>query len=174
MLKPTHRITAGVTSSHKSTIISVETVTPFVPYEQYPAFELQELFYTEDLPQSLTTRHLAKPYDINLAKGAVRILKVRMPTKKEMIANLQQAGQPIPEDWSKFNQHATATIDYGYVLSGQITLVTGDGTKQDLKTGDFMAQVGAEHTWINDHDEPCIMLVVMLGIESNVAQHVTF
>jgi flagellar capping protein FliD len=59
-------------------------------------------------------------------------------------------------------------------VSGQITLVTGDGTKQDLKPGDFVVQVGAEHTWINDHDEPCIILCVMLGIENRIAQHVTF
>jgi quercetin dioxygenase-like cupin family protein len=97
-----------------------------------------------------------------------------MPTKKEMIHDLQQAGQPIPEDWTKFNQHATATIDYGYIVSGQITLVTGDGTQQDLKPGDFVAQIGAEHTWINDHDEPCIILCFMLGIENRIAQQVTF
>ena len=36
----------------------------------------------------------------------------------------------------------------------------------DLKQGDFLAQIGPEHTWINDHNEACYLFFVMIGIET--------
>lgn len=141
----------------------------FVPYELFPCFKVQELFYTEDSPQSLMTRHLQKKYDIDLLPGAMRFLKLRMPTKKEMTDELIQAGQAVPDDWTKFNLHRTDTIDYMYVLSGKITSITGNDSIE-LQEGDFLSQVGTEHTWINDNDEPCILLCFIIGLNQSGAK----
>jgi len=91
-------------------------------------------------------------------------MKLRMPTKAEMTTDLKKAGEAIPDDWSKFNLHNTDSVDYIYVLEGEITHVVGE-QKFELKQGDFVVQVGPEHTWINDHDKPCYVLCVMIGIE---------
>ena len=160
----TRQIIAGFNHKNESKILSEQSVQAFMPYDMFPSFNLQELFYTEDHPQTLATRHLQKAYDINMPQGAMRFLKIRMPTKKEMIADLQKTGQPIPDDWTKYNLHSTDSVDYLYVLSGKITCVVGEDT-MDLSEGDFLVQVGAEHTWINDHDEPCYLFCVMTGIE---------
>lgn len=158
----TRRVTTGVNEQRASHIIADEAVSMFAPYETFPSFQLQNLFYTEDSPQSLATRHNNAPYDINLPTGAFRFLRIRMPTVKEMIADLQAAGQPVPTDWKTFNLHATDSVDYIYILSGKITCVVGTEELQ-LQTGDFLAQVGPLHTWINNHDEPCYLLCIMLG-----------
>ena len=164
MLKPIRRITTGIDSTtSESRLISNEQVEPFIPYPQFSCFKLQNMFYTEDNLQSLKTRHLDKPYDIELPPGAMRFLKLRMPTISEMTAELKAAGQTVPQDWTKYNLHNTDSIDYIYVLSGKITCVVGE-QKIPLSEGDFLAQVGPEHTWINEHDEPCYVLAVMVGI----------
>lgn len=165
MLKSTHRIISGV-DNNQSKIISEDEVKPFSPYDIFPCFQIENLFYTEDKSPSLNTRHLNKPYDINLPEGAFRFMRLRMPTKKEMEADLIKAGQPLPTDWKTFNLHNTDSIDYIFVLSGEIDYVV-DGKITRLKTGDFLAQIGPEHTWINDSDIPCIILCVMIGIKSN-------
>jgi mannose-6-phosphate isomerase-like protein (cupin superfamily) len=162
MLQQTRRVTTGISASKKSDLISDEQVATITPYPVWPSFQLQDLFYTEDSPPSIETRHLDKPYNLELPEGAVRVIKIRMPTRAEMATELQAAGQSVPEDWTKFNLHRTDSIDFIYILSGSIICVVGE--KQVLlKAGDFIAQLGPEHTWINESDEPCICLCVMVG-----------
>jgi len=61
--------------------------------------------------------------------------------------------------------HRTDSIDYAYVLSGKVTCVVGKKSTE-LTTGDFIVQISPEHTWINNNDEPCYMLCVMIGIST--------
>lgn len=170
MLKSTRRITTGVDRQTKEPlIVSEEQVNALIPYSQFSCLKLLNLFYTEDSCQSLTTRHLDKPYDIQLPPGAMRFMKMRMPTIAEMSAELEAAGQEIPTDWTKFNLHSTDSVDYIYILSGKITCIVGE-QKIQLNEGDFLAQVGPEHTWINDNDQPCYVLCVMMGIKKYASE----
>jgi mannose-6-phosphate isomerase-like protein (cupin superfamily) len=162
-MKAVKRYVSGIDDG-ETKILEQEEVGVLTPYPQYSCLQLCNLFYTEDFPQSVQTTHNNSEYDINLPQGAMRILTMRLPTKKEIIADLEKAGQETPSDWTKFNYHRTDSLDYIYILSGAITYVAGDETVE-LKQGDFLAQLAAEHTWINDHDEPCIALCVMQGIE---------
>ncbi len=164
MFKSTRRLITGVDENQQSKLLTHENIKPIVPYDIFPSFQLQNLFYTEDHPQSLTTRHLEQAYNIALPEGAVRFLKMRMPTKLEMIADLKKAGKPIPQDWTRYNLHSTDSVDYCYVLSGKITCIVGEH-HINLSEGDFLVQIGPEHTWINDHDEPCYMFCIMIGIK---------
>lgn len=160
-MQATRRVTTGI-EKNISKIVADEMVDNLTPYVLFPSFHIQNLFYTENVPQSMQTRHLDTAYNINLPQGALRFLKIRMPTKAEKIADFQKTGQAIPEDWAKFNLHRSDSADYIYILSGAITCIVGE-QQLHLKAGDFLAQIGPEHTWINDHDEPCEMLCVMIG-----------
>jgi|GEM_PF-2343835 len=164
MLKPTRRFISGFDKNNQSKILSEETIPSFIPYEILPSFQIQELFYTEDNPQSLKTRHLAKPYNIELPESAFRFMTLRMPTRHEMEKELRAAGQAIPADWTKFNIHSTDSIDYVYVLSGEINYIVGNQITK-LKQGDFLAQIGPEHSWFNDSNEACMLLCIMIGIK---------
>lgn len=163
--KPTRKIVAGL-EEESPAIISDEKIHAFSPYFMCPSFQVKELFYTEDIPQSLKTRHFDKSYNIDLPKGAFRCAIFRMPTKQEIINDLLKANQELPDDWKKFNLHSTDTIDYIYVISGKITCLVG-GKEIHLEAGDFLTQIGAEHTWLNDHDEPCQFFCVIVGTEAN-------
>lgn len=165
----TRRVVTGLNEQGESVLIADEAITSFVPYAICPFFQIEELFYTEDHPLSLLTRHVSCDYDINLPENTVRFMKIRMPTKTEIIQCLQAAGEPLPEDWTQFNLHRTDSIDYIYVLSGQNLCIVGD-RQIPLKAGDFLAQIGPEHTWLNDHDEPCIILCIMFGLKASGAR----
>jgi mannose-6-phosphate isomerase-like protein (cupin superfamily) len=162
-MKIGQRFVTGVHDG-KSQLLSQEKVSGFVPYALFPSFSIHELFYTQDTMQSLATRHLSKDYNIDLPKGAMRIMTIRMPTTKEMERDLIASGQAVPDDWYKHNIHNTDSVDYIFVLSGSIECVTGDDVFV-LKQGDFLAQVGPDHTWVNPNDEPCYVLAIMVGIE---------
>jgi quercetin dioxygenase-like cupin family protein len=57
--------------------------------------------------------------------------------------------------------HATDTIDYLVILSGQVTLVLEE-SEAALGPGDFIVDRGVLHGWRNDHDERCVAAVVNL------------
>jgi hypothetical protein len=58
--------------------------------------------------------------------------------------------------------HATATVDYGVVLSGRIQLVT-DRDEVTLEAGDVIVQNGVVHAWRNVFDEVCEIAFVLVG-----------
>src|SRR5262245_44596714 len=61
------------------------------------------------------------------------------------------AGAPHPY------MQRTATLDFCYVLEGEITLVL-DSEEVQLKEGDTVIQRGTNHAWSNRSDKPCIVV----------------
>jgi quercetin dioxygenase-like cupin family protein len=58
--------------------------------------------------------------------------------------------------------HATETLDYLVVLSGEIVLEVG-GEEREVAAGDLIVQNGTPHNWINRSEEPCVMAGVLLS-----------
>ncbi len=54
-------------------------------------------------------------------------------------------------------RHVSATVDLGYVLEGEITLVLDDA-EVVLRAGDCLVQLGAHHAWRNDGAGACRIL----------------
>ncbi len=57
--------------------------------------------------------------------------------------------------------HRTESIDYGIVISGEMTLVLDRGETL-LKQGDVVIQRGTNHAWANRSGKPCRMLFVLV------------
>jgi len=57
--------------------------------------------------------------------------------------------------------HRTRTIDYGIVLSGEITLLVDEG-EVTVKAGDIVIQRGTNHGWINRTDRPCRIAFILI------------
>ena len=57
--------------------------------------------------------------------------------------------------------HRTESIDYGVVISGEMTLVLDRGETL-LKAGDVVVQRGTNHAWANRSGKPCRMLFVLV------------
>jgi mannose-6-phosphate isomerase-like protein (cupin superfamily) len=56
--------------------------------------------------------------------------------------------------------HTTRTIDFVYVLEGELTLELDRG-KVELQKGDFVVQQATHHAWHNASDEPAKILALM-------------
>jgi mannose-6-phosphate isomerase-like protein (cupin superfamily) len=59
--------------------------------------------------------------------------------------------------------HTTDTIDFEYVISGEVWLELDGGEEVHLRAGDTVVQNGTRHAWRNKADEPCRMAVFIAG-----------
>ncbi len=57
--------------------------------------------------------------------------------------------------------HRTASIDYGIVLEGEITLVLDD-SEVTLRAGDVVVQRGTDHAWANRGDRTARVVFVLV------------
>jgi quercetin dioxygenase-like cupin family protein len=63
--------------------------------------------------------------------------------------------------------HATETLDYIVVVSGELTLVLPD-EEVTLGPGDTLVQQATPHGWANHTAEPCVMAAVLLSTRREV------
>jgi mannose-6-phosphate isomerase-like protein (cupin superfamily) len=59
--------------------------------------------------------------------------------------------------------HTTDTIDFEYIISGEVWLELDAGKEVLLRAGDTVVQNGTRHAWRNKSSEPCRMVVCMIG-----------
>ena len=59
--------------------------------------------------------------------------------------------------------HATATIDFEFVLQGEIELAIDGGESRTLRAGDAAVVGGVRHAWRNLTNETCLLLAVFYG-----------
>jgi mannose-6-phosphate isomerase-like protein (cupin superfamily) len=57
--------------------------------------------------------------------------------------------------------HRTRSVDYGIVLSGEITLLVDEG-ETVAKAGDIVVQRGTNHGWVNRTDVPCRIAFILI------------
>ncbi|HEX4246118.1 MAG TPA: cupin domain-containing protein [Acidimicrobiales bacterium] len=115
-------------------------------------FDLLNFWADDELGLDVTDRSSqASLGDIfSLVPGATRFLVESMAPTAE------------PTGW-----HRTNTIDYEFIVSGQIDLLMDDGTSVTLKAGDVNIQLGGMHQWWNRYDEPCVFVLAMIGANSD-------
>jgi uncharacterized cupin superfamily protein len=82
-------------------------------------------------------------------------------------AEQRVASPGIPELMEPGNpgMHATDTVDYCVILSGEVWLELDDGALTHLHAGDTVVQNGTRHAWRNLSDEPVTMAVVQVGAQ---------
>ncbi|KAA9163309.1 cupin domain-containing protein [Amycolatopsis acidicola] len=78
-------------------------------------------------------------------------------------------GDPMPGLLDAFDKdrpgmHRTDTIDYTYVISGEMTLELDDG-EVPVRAGDCVVQQGTWHAWRNRAAEPCVVAAVLIGAD---------
>lgn len=91
-------------------------------------------------------------------------------------------GESLPGLLEAFDQdrpgmHRTDTVDYTYVISGELILELEEGAVE-LQAGDCVVQRGTRHAWRNPSDQPAVVAAVLIGAEpggpgepSNGASH---
>jgi hypothetical protein len=62
--------------------------------------------------------------------------------------------------------HKTDSVDYDVVISGKIDVYLDGGEMRTLSQGSMIVLAGANHSWQNPYDAPCIFATVNLGATS--------
>ena len=57
--------------------------------------------------------------------------------------------------------HKTETVDYIILLKGDVTLIL-DEEEVDLKPFDVVIQRGTNHAWVNNGNEPALLIAVLI------------
>lgn len=61
--------------------------------------------------------------------------------------------------------HTTDTIDFDYVVSGEVVLELDDGATVHLRAGDCVVQNGTRHRWTNPGAQPCTIVTALVGAQ---------
>ena len=93
--------------------------------------------------------------------GANRAAK----TNSEAFDRISGAGgdiEPLDEDPGL---HATDTADIIVVISGEVSVELDNNVERTIRPGDIMFQMGTIHAWHNRTSEPCLVALIVVGLE---------
>ena len=82
-------------------------------------------------------------------------LAAEMESKLPGLAAYMEPGNP--------GMHTTDSIDFEYIVSGEVWLDLDDGAAVHLRAGDTVVQNGTRHRWRNEGAEPCRIVVFIVG-----------
>ena len=96
---------------------------------------------------------------------AMRATPLAKEERKIAYARMEEMfpGLPAHMESTSPGMHTSDSIDFGYVISGNIWLELDDGSMKELHAGDTYVQNGTRHAWRNRSSEPCSILVVLIG-----------
>jgi hypothetical protein len=92
--------------------------------------------------------------------GGSSFIQIKIPSWAELKPRFE-AGEIPGHDPGGF--HRTETVDYIFLLSGEIELLLDEGSVM-LSAGDVVVQRNALHAWRNHKDEPAEFVATMVRI----------
>ncbi len=86
--------------------------------------------------------------------------------RQAMLSEMQAKLPGLAEHLERNNpgMHTSDTIDFEYIISGEVWLELDDGAVVHLRAGDTVVQNGTRHAWRNKGSEPCCIVVFMVGV----------
>lgn len=113
--------------------------------------------------------------------GGTRLVLVELPTATEDASSLTNAAAfeafqrdyftKVPDlaaahgDPQNPAMHRTATVDYVFILKGQVELELDNGRRVPLYAGDIVVQNSTNHAWHNVGLERAMLGAVMIGVQ---------
>ena len=106
-------------------------------------------------------------------KGGTVFRIVDFPPMPETVANLPNdylsghIGDSTPKRHKPARHplmHATRTIDYAIIMSGEIDMLLDD-TEVHFKAGDVLVQQATNHAWVNRGTELCRIAFILIDSE---------
>jgi mannose-6-phosphate isomerase-like protein (cupin superfamily) len=149
------RVVTGHTPEGVSVVVSDG---PVPVSRELPAdgVRFHEVWNTEGAPARITAVEPAEP--------TRRALAVPPPPRGTRIRVNEFAPGHLDERGLQSPVHRTASVDYGIVLAGEITLVLDD-SEVTLRAGDVVVQRGTDHAWANRGDVTARVVFVLVDGE---------
>jgi mannose-6-phosphate isomerase-like protein (cupin superfamily) len=168
------RVVTGHTREGKSTIASDELVDPQIVC-LLPEAEIHSL-WGADTPCTFPDEGSAHSFAAYFPPvGGFRFCmttilpgSVKPAEGLDMKAALEEVDQKLPGlfaymDPNNPGMHTSDTIDFEYIISGEVFLELDDGVQVRLRAGDTVVQNGTRHAWRNKGSKPCRMVVCLIG-----------
>jgi mannose-6-phosphate isomerase-like protein (cupin superfamily) len=170
------RVVTGHSQEGKATVVSdsqVDATTldslPGMEYHEFWSGDAAPTFPNDGSPRS-AGMWFPPVGGFRFAMFSVPPQSTRLPEDFDRDEFLQELETRLPGMVSQANMeannpgmHTTDTIDFEYVVSGEVWLELDDGEEVHLKPGDTVVQNGTRHAWRNKGTEPCRMVVFLLG-----------
>ncbi len=99
------------------------------------------------------------PQPTNPPAGGTRFRVLSIPPLPLELRN-------IPGDQT--GMHATKSVDYIVIMSGEIHLVLDHDAEKLLKAGDVAVLRGVVHAWRNKGSEPCVLAAVLVAAKNEI------
>jgi hypothetical protein len=135
---------------------------------------LHEVWMTPAVPASYGGAPRLGPLPVGLEppQGGTLIRFVRLPptaglSREELDRRTAQMFADIHASHARVDtsrhpaMHKTHSVDYGIVLSGEVTLMLDVGERK-LKPFDVAIQRGTNHGWVNAGPEPCLIAFILI------------
>lgn len=153
MSLPTIRqVVTGHTPDGEAIIDSDKELVPYNPYDESPGKLGETAFTTLWRTDSFPARAQGPWEDLN---------GKRIPIYDSVGTTARVVDFPPGPGI----MHRTISLDFGIVLSGEIILELDNGVKTTMKQHDLAVQRGTIHSWVNESDENCRMLFVLIPSE---------
>jgi len=170
------RVVTGQRADGTSVFVSDEQVEP-ITVSLLPGAAFHQLWASDtivQLPTDGTAR--AAPSYFPPATGfrfGVFTLGPDAATKPEDMdfgAALAEIAQKLPGladsmEPAAPGMHTTDTVDYDFVLSGEVWLELDNGAQVHLRAGDCVVQNGTRHAWRNKASAPCVIAFALVGAQ---------
>jgi hypothetical protein len=128
---------------------------PWVPFSGGdPTHDIDQF-----LPPRGGIRFTIQTYEPGFGVGADELAVPRQALRDAGFRTLASGGD------SSF--HATSTVDFAIVLSGEIWLLLEGREEVKLVMGDCLVQNGVIHAWQNRSSEPCSIGLVIIGADGS-------
>ncbi len=159
MPEPTAAVPRRVVTGHTPDGVSVVLSDGPVPVSRVlpeDGVAFHEIWSTEGAP--------ARLYAVEPDEPTARTLAVPPPPCGTKIRINEFAPGHLDERGLQSPVHRTASVDYGIVLEGEITLVLDD-SEVTLRAGDVVVQRGTDHAWANRGDSVAKVVFVLVDGE---------
>lgn len=170
------RVVTGHNADGKATVVS-DTEVASTTVNQLPGSAYHELWSADQAPTFPDDgrQHPAKRWfppvgGFRFATFTVPPSTQKLPADFDRDLALEELERTLPGMVSQSNMeidnpgmHTSDTIDFEFVVSGEVWLELDDGVEVHLKPGDTLVQNGTRHAWRNKGTEPCQMVVFLTG-----------
>jgi hypothetical protein len=173
-LPPIRRVVAGDDRTGKSVFIE-DGPSAFESSPTRPGFRDHKIWATrgpsfsvDDLDRSGEVTGIMPPLGGSLLRildfpseplDAAECERVRAERREQ--ARPRERGVRRFDDFRHAGMHATDTVDYAIVMSGEIYAIM-DSEERLLKAGDVLIQRGNSHGWSNRSGSPCRIAFVLI------------
>ena len=171
MPKPIRRIVAGEDNNGRAVALSDGPSPDIREDPARPGYAATRIWVTETTPAKVRgiKETLPLPHTIEHPKDGSVCRVVEFPTDKVWkisvnesdVANFfEMMGSPNLSTYNQNSPHPymekSDSLDFCYIQEGEITLIL-DKEEVDLNEGDTVVLLGANHSWSNRSNRPCIV-----------------